>query len=171
MLGNWAVRGCLFICSLGFGLTARGFVGVAAPHMVGVECDGPLSENCILKSENSSIEMSVDDDQALVAQLGSESVSIENDLAERVAAGELTSDQSAAIAGELSRLEGMSYQVPSVDVLKSDLGFPKESEIEEIDLVDLVRAHLQVVFGMSALSAAYLTDRLGVQALPENSVR
>lgn len=96
-----------------------------------------------------------------------EFVFIHEDLASRMERGEITDDEAQIIASEIKNLEGAYYEIPDIQVLLIDLGFPPETQFAVEDLRDLIRTHLQISIGVGPITAAYLCDRLGVQPIEE----
>lgn len=90
------------------------------------------------------------------------------DLDARVGKGEMTVDEATSIWREVANSEGTRYTLPNLPVLKSDLGFPTDAVINDDDLRDLCRAHLQVSLSVSPLTAAYIGDRMGLEARPSD---
>jgi len=96
-----------------------------------------------------------------------EFVFIHEDLASRLERGEITDDEAQIIESEVKNLEGVYYEIPDIQVLLIDLGFPPETQFASEDLRELVRTHLQISIGVGPITAAYLCERMGVQIIEE----
>lgn len=134
------------------------------------------SQRCLLKAEHRGIELGLNSERELTIILkgiGPESetqsspavvilMPVHDDLLSRVDGGQMTADEATWIAADLGRFEGTWYAIPKLETLKTELGFPAEAVFQAEDLRELVRAHLQIVLGVSAVTAAYLSDRMGL---------
>lgn len=132
-----------------------------------------VGEKCVLRSFYREIEFHSSAAGKMFFLLGSgsvesEQVFIHDDLLLRLDRGEVTYDEAEIIATEIAQLEGTYYEIPDIQVLKVDLGFPAETQFAVEDLRELVRTHLQISIGVGPITAAYLCDRMGVQLIEEH---
>ncbi len=146
--GKWTVRAFRLVGSLSIVLGAA--VGLA---------------ETVEPARFSSIMIVLDAYKNLVAELRTDEISkfvVQEELSERISRKEMPVADGVEIVRDLMRLDGMFYNLPELEVLKTDLGFPREAKIEPQDLGDLVKSHLQLVFEMNPLTASYIAGQLKV---------
>ena len=141
-------------------------------------CVAMVDGRCGLRAVHRAIEMTVAPDRRLQIILkgtpapdGGPSpivilMPVSDDLDGRIRAGELTDDEATRVWTDLANFEGTLYSLPDLAVLKSELGFPAEAVMSDVDLTDLCRAHIQRSLGVSAVTAAYIAERMGIEATP-----
>lgn len=135
-------------------------------------CLATSEAQCLLRAPLRSLEMHVQSGELLAFLRADESdrapsvvVHVPQDLSLQIESGELTEEEAQVVSTELGALDGASYSLVSVDMLKADLGLPLELSLVEGDLHELILAHMQITLGIGHLSAAYLADQLGIETL------
>ncbi|MES2855843.1 MAG: hypothetical protein V4692_08265, partial [Bdellovibrionota bacterium] len=67
------------------------------------------------------------------------------------------------ILTELRKSGDFSYIAPkSANELKNELGFDMTAVLSSIDLLELIRVHIQLAMGLSPTTSAYLAHKMGV---------
>lgn len=131
-------------------------------------CVAGSSEPCAVKSRRPAIAVTSlrDGGLELVARISAneiQHVSLQEDLAARVTGGHLTPDEAQWISSDLANFDGTAYSLPEYETLIRDLGFPSDAQFTRDDLRELVRAHLQMALGVGPVTAAYLSNQLGME--------
>jgi len=174
MPGKWWVGGSFILLASSMGLAQVHVAPPVMPLLPYAACALKISGDCALKALHRSVEVIVDADQTVVMVLGSKSgsagsaemvrVDVSEDLERSRLSGELTADDVSGVTADLAKLEGIRYEIPEIERLKSDLGFDKDWPLENEDLRDLVRTHLQLIFGVKPSAAKYFTERMGLES-------
>jgi hypothetical protein len=172
---GFSVLGALMVALPAF---AQTHVAPPAMSIQDPSCVAIVSGRCLLKAVHRSIEMTVGGDRKLQVILkgapladGSPSpivilMPVSDDLDGRIRLGEITSDEATRVWQDLANFDGTIYSLPDLATLKTDLGFPSNAVLSDDDLQDLCRAHIQRTLGVSPITAAYLAERMGVEATP-----
>lgn len=94
-------------------------------------------------------------------------VSLSEDLARDVEAGQLRIDDAAEIESAMQGLAYVDYDLPlETERLKQEIGFLPQASIAPEDHVDLLKTHLQLSLEVSPVVASYLLAKLGVELHP-----
>lgn len=150
--------------------------GSAVPAGAAPQCLSMAPTHCLLKVDQTGFRAQIDERGRIVIlfgkapsdlQTGESYVVVQEDL-ERMEEDEAYSPNEATqLKNELSSFDGAVYNLPTVDDLKLTLGFPSGSDVGARDYFDLVHVHMQLVLSVSALTAGYLSDLLGLTLIPE----
>lgn len=143
---------------------------------VAPKCLRADSQQCLLKVDQTGFRAQIDERGRIVIvfgnnpsefQTGESYVVVQDDL-ERLEEDEAYSpNETAQLKNELATFDGAVYAVPSVEDLRLALGFPETSMIGARDYYDLIQVHLQLVLSVSALTAGYLSDLIGLNLVSE----
>lgn len=190
MLGFWVgyISRVFLMTSLvvGFALSAEAQIHSAPPVVTSIQdpqCLATLAGQCVLRTGHRTIELNASQAGQVWISLftATEAGTIEkidfgvdDDILIRSEQGRMTPDEANLISSELANFDGVRYELPPFSILQRDLGFPENTEfaLSEEDYRDLVRAHLQISLGVGPVTAAYLTERMGVERVvkPETEI-
>jgi hypothetical protein len=104
------------------------------------------------------------------AELDSAFVAVQSHLRHLTGESSLTDEEAVHIESELSAYDGAYYQIPSAKDLRMSLGFSPGMGIEAEDHQELMRVHMQLALSLSPLTAAYLSDLLGIEPVVSEAV-
>lgn len=97
----------------------------------------------------------------------SKSESISPALEADVLDGNVDFEDARLIEAEMLARPQATYFVPSdVQLLLDDVGFPSNKVITPNEYVELLQVHMQLALDISPLTAAFLIERLRIEALP-----
>ena len=146
------------------------------PPAQGTDCWGKVGEKCTLVTPYIGMHISVGSKKEVLADLAGNSdpnsqeasLHLSEDLRIRVNHGEMTEEEAGLILDELARFDGAAYSIPTEDQLKTALSLPKDASLSSEEYRELVRVHMQVTLGIGAVTASYLSDRMGVEVGDES---
>lgn len=94
--------------------------------------------------------------------------SVAQDLENAISKGVYGSNQAAYIFAEMLSLNDLMYRLPANrDELKRAMGFPAQVVLNPEDQIGVLTSHLQITLGVTALTADYLVNKLGLKVVEE----
>lgn len=95
--------------------------------------------------------------------------SVNKDMEQQVLSGAMTDTDAAYVFAELLSSHDLQYQLPiDAIALKKDVGLDPAAPLSPQDQVDVIGSHLQMTLGVSALTADYLIEKLGLEIVTPN---
>ncbi|HVK61864.1 MAG TPA: hypothetical protein VM432_09955 [Bdellovibrionales bacterium] len=92
-------------------------------------------------------------------------VDVNSDLEAGVTGQTINASDAELILNELKQSPDFSYVAPvTPESLKNELGFNPQTPLAPMDLVDLIRVHIQLALGFSPTTTAYLAMKMGITA-------
>lgn len=137
-------------------------------------CLSMEGDQCRLIAPTVAIAINVQDGDAIISYLdpavGGYSVqrkdSVARDLEALMAKGTYGNNQAAYIFAEMLSMHDLMYRLPADQTeLRRAMGFPAQAVMTPEDQIGVLTSHLQITLNVSAITADYLINKLGLRVV------